>query len=337
MKSTSPRAITAPSRLLLALLLSTAPAGAQSLELFEIERVVDGDTIYIQREGERESLRLLSVDTEEKLSGRSFSPDKPETVYGEASAIWAQEFFAARADEQGVSRIGLSFPGGLEERDVYGRLLCHVLLEDGTDFNVLLVRTGRSPYFMKYGHSRIAHAAFVEAERLARAERLGIWNPATNRATTPGAPEVLRPYARLVPWWRARAEAIDNERRLRATGSVPIALSERPDELAQLAELAAEDAQGLVFGAVDRCFEEDDGSLTVLFRGDRQRALRVILAPDVRQHYAHLELPERGGSYRQNYFWARGRVLLGERGYEVRPSAAGALELAGPEPLMPAE
>ena len=31
-----------------------------------------------------------------------------------------------------MSRIGLSFPDGLEERDVYGRLLCHVLLEDGS-------------------------------------------------------------------------------------------------------------------------------------------------------------------------------------------------------------
>ena len=33
-------------------------------KLFTVERVVDGDTIYIQRNGEREKLRLLSVDTE---------------------------------------------------------------------------------------------------------------------------------------------------------------------------------------------------------------------------------------------------------------------------------
>ena len=112
--------------------------------------------------------------------------------------------------------------------------------------------------------------------------------------------------------------------------------TERPDELQTLSELGP-DRRGIVFGAVDRCFEEDDGSLTVLFRGDRERALRVILAPAVRGAYEEFDLPQRGGSYRQNYFWVEGRVIATERGYEVRPSEGGALTLAGPEPILPAE
>ncbi|NOT30724.1 MAG: hypothetical protein HOP15_09790, partial [Planctomycetes bacterium] len=183
----------------------------------EVVRVVDGDTLEVllgvPPDGESVKLRLCSVDTEEKISGRaSSSPTKPETVFGEETAQWARGFFAELERESGGElRVGLAFPEG-RRTDVYGRLLCHVLLPDGRDFNLLLVEQGKSPYFNKYGNSPIAHAAFVRAQEAARAARLGIWNPATNRAKTPGAHSAVRPYARLLPWWDARAAAIDGFR-----------------------------------------------------------------------------------------------------------------------------
>jgi micrococcal nuclease len=164
-----PRRLASTSALLalcLALLpLAPAHAAAGSeqelqvpTELYEITRVVDGDTIYVLRDGEVEKLRLLSVDTEEKLAGNSnLGPNKPETVFGEECAQWAVDFFAARAGEDGPARVGLKFPAGVEARDIYGRLLCHVILDDGTDFNLLLVEKGKSPYFNKYGNSRVCH------------------------------------------------------------------------------------------------------------------------------------------------------------------------------------
>src|SRR5262245_41079351 len=101
----------------------------------EVVKVVDGDTLDVRLEGEVVPLRLLSVDTEEKLSGRPLaSPTKPQTVFGEETAQWAREFFAALGRP---ARIGLAFPEG-RRRDPYGRLLCHVLLPDGRDFNLLL-------------------------------------------------------------------------------------------------------------------------------------------------------------------------------------------------------
>ena len=38
-----------------------------------------------------------------------------------------------------------------------------------------LLRLGRSPYFTKYGRSRLYHADFLEAERMAMAEERGLW------------------------------------------------------------------------------------------------------------------------------------------------------------------
>ena len=59
---------------------------------YEVAKVVDGDTIHVMRNGELEKLRLLSVDTEEKLSGRSFSPSKPETIFGQETRPGRRRF-----------------------------------------------------------------------------------------------------------------------------------------------------------------------------------------------------------------------------------------------------
>ena len=305
-------------------------------ELFDVVKVVDGDTIHIQRKGEIVKLRLLSVDTEEKLSGRPPSGgSKPETLYGQECAEWAQVFFADLAEEEATPQVGLAFPGGKENLDVYGRLLCHVLLPDGTDFNVLLVETGRSPYFNKYGNSLISHGAFVEAQKRAQEKKLGVWNPATNTPKTEGAPSVKRPYDQLLPWWDARAKAIDGFRQRSAKA---------PD-----AHVAADDAAGLahalaaceadkdhvveIFGEIDRFFDEDDGSWTVLFRtGKKKNAFRAIVPKDARKTLASLDLPGRNEEFRQNFLSVTGHLVRGPRGYRIVTADARMWSVAGPEP-----
>jgi hypothetical protein len=81
----------------------------------------------------------------------------------------------------------------MEERDVYGRLLCHLILPDGRNFNLLLVELGKSPYFNKYGNDLICHQAFVDAQARARKAQKGIWDPKTNVPKTEGAPSARRP------------------------------------------------------------------------------------------------------------------------------------------------
>jgi len=286
-------------------------------ELYPVTRVIDGDTIWITRDGQREKLRLLSVDTEEQLLGNpNMSPTKPETVFGEECARWAEDFFAELADGDEPARVGLAFPEGQERDDVYGRLLCHVVLPDGTDYNLLLVQQGKSPYFNKYGNSRLLHAAFVEAQAEARAAKRGIWDPATNAPDTPGAPAAKRPYERLLPWWQARAEAVDRFRARAAEDPARWIEAEDP-EAVRRAFAAGESVE--VFAGVQRTFDEDDGSLTVLLRaGSDDTEIRAVLPPGQQAAFlAGFDLEGVNDTFRQNYVYARGTLSRGPRGYRI--------------------
>jgi endonuclease YncB( thermonuclease family) len=286
-------------------------------EWAELERVVDGDTLYVQRAGKSAKLRLLCVDTEERFHpGQPSSAGKPQTVFGEQTALWAESFFAGLAHDGKPVRLGLCFPGGHEQRDVYGRTLCHVVLPDGRDYELELVRSGRSPYFNKYGNSELAHAAFVAAQSAAQREQLGIWNPETNAPKTPGVPAARRPYARLLPWWDARAAA-----------------------LADFHTRQAAHEHNLVDGADAEALEPLVGQEVELF-GEPQGALREVrggleIALSKRLHVfvpesAHVA--DFGREYHQNYFYARGKLERDGRDLKLALEKPEQIRRAGPEP-----
>lgn len=314
------------------------PEGALKAEAqARVTKVVDGDTLDVLFDGQKLALRLLSVDTEEKISGRAGgSPTKPQTVFGQETVFWAQELFASFP--QPVT-IGLAFPEG-RRSDVYGRLLCHVLLPDGRDYNLLLVELGKSPYFNKYGNSRVAHEAFVRAQAAARAAELGIWNPATNRAKTLGAPSAVRPYARLLPWWEARAAAIEGFRARALREPETCVSSEDAAGLRRAFERCQKDpgARVTVFSEIERFYEESDGSLTALLRpGDAETALRAVLPAAER---AALEPGLRGAceEFHQNYTYVRGRMERNARGFVLAGALRADWALAEPaHPPAPAK
>lgn len=300
-------------------------------ELFEIERVVDGDTLWIRRNGEVEKLRLLAVDTEERLGkGHAASATKPQTVFGEETALWADQLFAKLAKEGGKPKVGLVFPGGKEQRDVYGRLLCHVLLPDGTDYNLLLVKQGWSPYFDKYGNDEVDHAAFARAQADARRRAVGIWNPKTNAAASPGEPSAIRPYAKLLPWWSVRAKAVEAFRKRKAESHDACFHAE---DKAGLARAAAAGLEVEVFGEVGRTFDETSGDLTVQLRGaDKDHDVRVRIAAGARALHASLDFASLSAEFHQNYVFVRGKVEADGRGFQMRTDSAERWRKAGPEP-----
>lgn len=315
-----------------------APVTKKSVptELFEIEKVVDGDTIHIQRKGRLEKLRLLSVDTEEKFSsGTSAAGTKPPTVFGEECALWAQGFFAGLAKDGAKPRIGLAFPGGKEQYDFYGRLLCHVILPDGTDYNLMLVEMGKSPYFTKYGFSETEHEAFVAAQRGARNAKRGIWDPKTNEPKTPGAPSAKRDYERLVPWWDARGEAVQAWRAACAKDASKVCDTDDPKALAEAAR------RGEVvecFGEISKVDVLPDGQLTVHFRASKRDQAFVVFVPtDKAEAHKPVEIPTLAEEFRQNYVWFRTKVTADPKGYFKATSTDPAgWRRAGPEPKLPA-
>jgi endonuclease YncB( thermonuclease family) len=303
-------------------------------ELFEIEKVVDGDTIHIQRNGKIEKLRLLSVDTEEKMSsGTNAAGTKPPTVFGEECALWAQSFFAGLAKDGAKPKVGLAFPNGKEQYDFYGRLLCNLILPDGTDYNLMIVEMGKSPYFSKYGWSETDHEAFVAAQKNARNAQRGIWDPKTNQPATPGVPSAKRPYEKLVPWWDARAEAVQAFRDAFKKDPASVCDTDDPAALAEAAKR----------GAVVRCFGEvakvDDskGGLTVHFRASKKdQAFVVFVDKEALASFQALDLKGATEEFRQNYLWFESKVIADPKGYFKAESKDPAQwKRAAGEPVMP--
>lgn len=336
-----------PSRALslLALLALAAPAPtlarglseaslhttARPSELYEVVKVVDGDTVHISREGKTEKLRLLSVDTEEKIvPGWKNSPGKPQTIFGEETRLWTEAYMNSFRSADGELRVGLRFPGGREARDVYGRLLCHVVMPDGTDFNLLLVELGKSPYFNKYGNSLIDHERFVAAQEEARRFKLGIWDPTTNVPLDPELPSARRDYERLLPWWQARADAIEGFRGRVAAGEPGLFAADDAPALERATDAGAEVT---LFGSPDRFFDEEDGSLTVLFRaGAKQSALRVKIPAEALPAFEAFDLRALGEEYRQNYVYVSGTLERGPRGPQLLTPSPQSWKRAAEEP-----
>ncbi|MGL5058502.1 MAG: thermonuclease family protein [Microcoleus sp.] len=179
----------------------------------QIIQVVDGDTVKVYLNGKIESLRLICVDTEESQPGSS----KPVTAAGKAAAEMARKYFAVAGG--GFTTVDLEFDTddpielALEKhRDNYGRLLCY-LYKDEENYNLKLIKEGWSPYFVKYGRSRLYHRQMTEAEAIAKAYNLAIWNPSSN--IKPG-----RNYAHLLPWWSMRGSIVEEFRKTETTAGV---------------------------------------------------------------------------------------------------------------------
>lgn len=97
-------------------------------QIYDVVRVVDGDTIVVNYNGKEEKVRLIGVDTPE-----SVHPDSSKNT--EAGEIASDYTKAALEGKQ----VELEFD--VQERDQYGRLLAYVWI-DGKMYNETLLRDG---------------------------------------------------------------------------------------------------------------------------------------------------------------------------------------------------
>ena len=178
----------------------------------KLTKVVDGDTIKILLNNKEESIRFVCLDTEESQRGGS----KPITNAGILASKWAKEYFGTNEQEipNGDVRVDLEFDTDdpvevclRKHRGNYGRLICYVYKAgESENSNLRIVREGWSPYFVKYGRSRLYHRQFMEAEAYAQSKGLAIWNPDTNAGGN------RRDYTTLIPWWHLRDSVVQDYR-----------------------------------------------------------------------------------------------------------------------------
>ena len=104
---------------------STAAGPAEAR--LTVIRVVDGDTVEVELDGEREDVRYIGVDTPE-----SVKPEPPVECFGPQASDFNHRLAEGRRGR---------FVFGVERRDVYGRLLAYVYL-GGRFVNAELLRRG---------------------------------------------------------------------------------------------------------------------------------------------------------------------------------------------------
>lgn len=188
------------------------------INTLELTKVVDGDTIKVRLKGKEESLRLACLDTEESWPGGS----KPVTEAGLRASKWAKKWFGVNDDGFPDSAISVDIEFDTSDpestcirkhRGNYDRLICYVH-KKGKNYNLTAVREGWSPYFVKYGRSRLYHEDFLMAERDAQAKEIGIWNKTINAGTA------QRDYDRLIPWWYLRDNIVQEYREKGADAGV---------------------------------------------------------------------------------------------------------------------
>ncbi len=136
------------------------PPAPESLgeEAYEVQRVVDGDTLLLTN---RARVRLIGVDTPETVK-----PNHPVEPWGPEATEFTRQFVAD-------GPIRLQFDR--ERTDRYGRFLAYVWVGDRM-LNEELVRAGLARTEPQYRFARSMKERFRRAEQEAQAAGRGIWS-----------------------------------------------------------------------------------------------------------------------------------------------------------------
>jgi micrococcal nuclease len=129
-----------------------------------VTHVVDGDTLdAVFDDGLEARIRFLGVNTPETVD-----PRKEVECFGKQASDFSKEMLSG-------ARVLLAADPQADERDKYGRLLRNVYLEDGTDFNALLVEKGYAYAYLSFPLDKERKAELKRLENEAREAKRGLW------------------------------------------------------------------------------------------------------------------------------------------------------------------
>jgi micrococcal nuclease len=158
-------------------LIAPLPSYATEPPLAQVERVVDGDTVVVNRGGQSVKVRLIGVDAPE-----SVDPRKPVERFARESAAFLRGLVEGKS-------VHLAYEPTGARVDRYGRTLAYLYrVDDGLFVNREIVAKG-------FGHAYTVYPFrymddFRQAEREARARGLGLWGPEP-APSKPSADEVV--------------------------------------------------------------------------------------------------------------------------------------------------
>lgn len=128
---------------------------------YTIAQFVDGDTIVVNMNGAKETVRFTGVDTPE-----THKPNTPVQCYGLAASAYTKNII-------GKQSVRLTLDINSTNRDRYSRLLRYVYLPDGRLLNKVLIEEGYGFYYPYFPFAKSDE--FASAQAHAKAAKKGIW------------------------------------------------------------------------------------------------------------------------------------------------------------------
>ncbi len=130
--------------------------------LYKVAQFDDGDTIVVEMNGTRETVRFIGVDTPE-----THKPNTPVQCYGPEASSYTKQLI-------GSQKVRLQADPLDTNRDRYGRLLRYIYLPDGTLVEQKLISEG---YGFAYTYFPFEKATeFSAYEQQAKAANKGLWS-----------------------------------------------------------------------------------------------------------------------------------------------------------------
>lgn len=147
----------------LLLIFSTVVCAKRDENFYRVAEIQDGDTVTIVKDSflgifvKTEKVRLIGID----------APELAQEPWGRRAKNYLKKLL--RESDWQV-RVELD----VQQRDRYGRILAYLWDNKGNMINYLLIRNGYAMVYTIPPNVKYADL-FVEAQRLAREEKKGIW------------------------------------------------------------------------------------------------------------------------------------------------------------------
>ena len=130
---------------------------------YEIVKIVDGDTIKLNIDGQKTSVRLIGIDTPE-----SVHPDKSKNVpEGKLASDHTKELL------ENMTSVYIEY--GEESHDRYGRVLAYVYLDKNTMLNAKILEDGYAKVLTIKPNNKYEDY-FLQLEEEARQNDAGLWS-----------------------------------------------------------------------------------------------------------------------------------------------------------------
>jgi len=143
---------------------ATLTTKSEDSGLFNVVKVVDGDTLSVNINGKITTLRLIGINTPETVD-----PRKPVECFGREASAKAHALLDGK-------RVRLEYDQSQGVLDKYGRTLAYVFLEDGLFFNKYMIAEGYA-YEYTYNLPYKYQAEFKQAQKDAEVGEKGLWAP----------------------------------------------------------------------------------------------------------------------------------------------------------------